>query len=108
MGYQIAPTNPLEERIIAALKTVHDPEIPVNIYELGLIYSINIDEEGIATIEMTLTNPACPEAETIPLKIAVAVGTVTGVTDVMVELTFDPPWERDFMSDVARVALNLW
>lgn len=97
----------IKEQIIAALKTVYDPEMPVNIYELGLIYGVSVDEQGRAEIRMTLTAPNCPVAGTLPGEVERAVRGVAGVTDVKLELTFDPPWSKERMSEAAKLALGL-
>lgn len=96
-----------EEAIIEALRTVHDPEIPVNIYELGLIYAINRQEDGNVHIMMTLTAPACPVAGEMPVQVAQAVAGVEGVGEVAVELTWEPPWTTDRMSEDAKLALDI-
>ena len=93
--------------IIAALKKVYDPEMPVNIYELGLIYSLTVDDAGLAAIRMTLTAPNCPVAGTMPGEVERAVRAVPGVSDVKLELTFDPPWSKDRMSEAAKLALGI-
>ena len=97
----------LRDQIIAALKTVYDPEMPVNIYELGLIYGAAVDEAGRAEIQMTLTAPNCPVAGTLPGDVERAIRAVPGVTDVKLELTFDPPWTKDRMSEAAKLALGI-
>lgn len=97
----------LNDQIVAALKTVYDPEMPVNIYELGLIYGVLVDASGRAEIRMTLTAPNCPVAGTLPGDVERAVRAVPGVTDVNLELTFDPPWTKDRMSEAAKLALGL-
>jgi FeS assembly SUF system protein len=97
----------MKEQVIAALKKVYDPEMPVNIYELGLIYGIDIDAEGKAAVRMTLTAPNCPVAGTLPGEVERAVRAVPGITDVKLELTFDPPWTKDRMSEAAKLALGL-
>ena len=94
--------------IVAAMKTVYDPEIPVDIYELGLIYQVDIDDDRNVRIEMTLTAPGCPVAGDMPGWVENAVSTVAGVGSVEVKLVFDPPWDQSRMSDEARVALNVW
>lgn len=94
--------------IVAALKTVYDPEIPVDIYELGLIYQVDIDDDRNVRIEMTLTAPGCPVAGDMPGWVENAVSTVAGVASVEVKIVFDPPWDQSRMSDEARVALNVW
>ena len=98
----------LSDDIIAALKTVYDPEIPVDIYELGLIYRVDIDDERNVAIDMTLTAPGCPVAGEMPGWVENAVLAVQGVKDVKVEMVFDPPWDQSRMSDEARVALDMW
>ena len=97
----------LKDQIISALKRVYDPEMPVNIYELGLIYSIEAGAEGAVLIRMTLTAPNCPVAGTLPGDVERAVRAVPGVTDVKIELTFDPPWTKDRMSEAAKLALGI-
>jgi FeS assembly SUF system protein len=94
--------------IVAALKTVYDPEIPADIYELGLIYKIDISDARDVTIDMTLTAPGCPVAGEMPIWVENAVGSVAGVGQVKVNLTFDPPWDQSRMSDEARLALNMF
>jgi len=98
----------LTEAIIAALKTVYDPEIPADIYELGLIYSIDIDDSKFVAIDMTLTAPACPVAGEMPGWVENAVSAVPGVAGAKVNMVFDPPWDQSRMSDEARVALDMW
>jgi len=98
----------LTDDIIAAMKTVYDPEIPVDIYELGLIYKVDISDDRDVLIDMTLTAPGCPVAGTMPIMVEDAVRTVEGVGDVRVNMTFDPPWDPSRMSDEARVALNMY
>ena len=94
--------------IVAALKTVYDPEIPADIYELGLIYKIDISDDRDVAIDMTLTAPGCPVAGEMPTWVENAVGSVAGVGQVTVNLTFDPPWDQSRMSDEARLALNMF
>ena len=98
----------LTDSIVAALKTVYDPEIPADIYELGLIYNVDIDDSRFVTIDMTLTAPACPVAGEMPSWVENAVGAVAGVSGVKVNMVFDPPWDQSRMSDEARVALDMW
>jgi FeS assembly SUF system protein len=98
----------LTDSIIAALKTVYDPEIPADIYELGLIYNVDIDESRFVTVEMTLTAPACPVAGEMPSWVENAVSSVPGVTGAKANMVFDPPWDQSRMSDEARVALDMW
>ena len=97
----------LREDIVGALKKVYDPEMPVNIYELGLIYDLTVDDAGSAAIRMTLTAPNCPVAGTMPGEVERAVRAVPGVSDVKLELTFDPPWSKDRMSEAAKLALGI-
>jgi FeS assembly SUF system protein len=97
----------IREDIVAALKKVYDPEMPVNIYELGLIYDLTVDDAGSAAIRMTLTAPNCPVAGTMPGEVERAVRAVPGVSDVTLELTFDPPWSKDRMSEAAKLALGI-
>jgi FeS assembly SUF system protein len=94
--------------LVQALKTVYDPEIPVDIFELGLIYKIDIDDDRNVAIDMTLTAPGCPVAGDMPGWVENAAGTVEGVQDVKVNLVFDPPWDPSRMSEEARGALNMW
>lgn len=94
--------------IIAALKTVYDPEIPADIYELGLIYRVDIDDNRFVTVDMTLTSPGCPVAGEMPQWVENAVAAVPGASGVKVNLTFDPPWDQSRMSDEARLALNMF
>jgi FeS assembly SUF system protein len=97
----------LEERIVAALRTVFDPEIPVNIYDLGLVYGPEVAADGVVAIRMTLTAPACPVAGVMPGLVESAVRKVTGVTSVNVELVWDPPWSKERMSEEARLQLGM-
>jgi FeS assembly SUF system protein len=97
----------VKDQVVAALRTVYDPEMPVNIYELGLIYDASVDDEGRAEIRMTLTAPSCPVAGSLPGEVERAVRAVPGVTDVKLELTFDPPWSKDRMSEAAKLALGI-
>ena len=94
--------------IVAALKTVYDPEIPADIYELGLIYKIDIADDRAVTVDMTLTTPNCPSAQELPTMVENAVASVPGVGPVNVNVVWDPPWEPSRMSDEARVVLNMW
>ena len=96
----------LEIKIIEALKTVHDPELSADIYELGLVYDINISDNGFVNIKMTLTAPGCPVAGDIIMEVDNKVRTIEGVTDVNVMLTFDPPWNREMMSEEAKLELG--
>ncbi len=101
-------TLALEPAVIAALCTVYDPEIPVNIYELGLIYGIDIDAGSRVRIRMTLTAPACPSAQSLPLEVERKVRDIPGVTDVFVEVVWEPAWTTDRMSDEAKLQLGMW
>ena len=98
----------LEERIVEALKTVYDPEIPVNIYELGLIYDLAVDDDGSANIKMTLTSPNCPVAESLPKEIEDKAASVDGVEKVAVEVVWDPAWSPDMMSEAAKLELGMF
>jgi FeS assembly SUF system protein len=98
----------LTEKIVTALKTVFDPEIPVDVYELGLIYRVAVDESRLVDIDMTLTAPACPVAGEMPKWVEDAVSAVPGISGVTVKMVFDPPWNHGRMSDVAKVALDMW
>ena len=98
----------LTDDIVAALKTVYDPEIPADIYELGLIYRVDIGDDRQVVIDMTLTAPGCPVAGEMPQWVESAVASVTGVGQVKVTLTFDPPWDKDRMSDEAKLTLNMF
>ncbi len=100
--------NALRRDIVAQLKTVHDPEIPVDIYELGLIYKIDIDDDKNVEIDMTLTAPACPVAGEMPQWVQMAVAKVEDVRDVKVNMVFDPPWDKSLMSEEAQIALNMF
>jgi FeS assembly SUF system protein len=102
----VETTTNMRDRIVAALKTVYDPEIPVDVYELGLIYEINVFPVNNVYIRMTLTSPSCPSAEVIPGEVEQKVKAVEGVNDVKVELTFDPPYSQDMMSEVAKLELG--
>ena len=100
--------NPLEQKVIdEALKKCFDPEIPVNIWELGLIYSVAVSPEGVADVKMTLTAPACPVAGSLPGEVETKIKSVPGITDAKVELVWDPPWTAGMMSRVARVMLGM-
>ena len=98
----------LTDDVIAALKTVYDPEIPSDIYELGLVYKIDIADDRKVTVEMTLTTPNCPSAQELPTMVENAVASVPGVGEVKVEIVWDPPWDPSRMSDEARAVLNMW
>ncbi len=110
MGERLEPgeQKASEEAIVAAIRTVYDPEIPVNIYDLGLIYKMEQAENGNVTIDMTLTAPACPVAGEMPGKVAEAVAAVPGVGEVEVHLVWEPPWTKDRMSEDAKLALDIY
>jgi FeS assembly SUF system protein len=109
-GAPLPPGTPPagEDRVVEALRQVFDPEIPVNIYDLGLIYDLDIAADGSVAIRMTLTAPGCPVAGELPGQVAEAVAAVPGVGAVVVVLVWDPPWDMGRMSEDARLALNLW
>ena len=96
-----------KEQIIEEIKKIYDPEIPVNIYELGLIYDIKVENDNFAKIKMTLTTPNCPAAETLPQEVKDSAIQVEGINDVDLELVWDPPWNKDMMSEAAKLELNL-
>ncbi|HWL06002.1 MAG TPA: SUF system Fe-S cluster assembly protein [Xanthobacteraceae bacterium] len=98
----------LSDEIVAALKTVYDPEIPADIYELGLIYKVDIEDDRTVKVDMTLTTPNCPSAQELPIMVENAVSSVAGVGDVKVAVVWDPPWDPTRMSDEARAVLNMW
>ena len=102
------PPDVTEDGVIGAIATVYDPEIPVNIYELGLIYAIELHDSGLVKVEMTLTAPNCPSAQELPIMVRDAVMKVGGVTEVTVDTVWDPPWDPSRMSDEARAVLNMW
>ena len=102
-----APGSDLQEAVIEALKSIYDPEIPVNIYELGLIYGVRVDADGDAVIDMTLTTPNCPVAESMPGEVELRVLSVPGIRDAEVKLVWDPPWDPSKMSDEARLELGM-
>jgi FeS assembly SUF system protein len=98
----------LTDGVIAALKTVYDPEIPADIYEIGLIYKIDIADDRAVTVDMTLTTPNCPAAQDLPKMVENAVASVPGVGEVKVNVVWDPPWDPSRMTDEARLTLNMW
>jgi len=100
--------NKLTDDIVAALKTVYDPEIPADIYELGLIYKIDIGDDRSVKVDMSLTSPNCPAAQDLPIQVENAVASVPGVKDARVAVVWDPPWDPSRMSDEARLVLNMW
>jgi FeS assembly SUF system protein len=105
-GTQSATIPDLQEKVLAAIKTVYDPEIPVDIYELGLIYEINIYPINNVYVVMTLTSPSCPSAEVIPGEVEQKLKAIEGVNEVKVEVTFDPPYAQDMMSEAAKLELG--
>ncbi len=98
----------LEEKIIQMLKTCYDPEIPVDIFELGLIYEIKIDDKANVNIKMTLTSPACPVAGSLPGEVEMKIKSISEIKNVSIELVWNPPWDRDMMSDVAKIELGMY
>jgi FeS assembly SUF system protein len=98
----------LEPKVLAAIKTVFDPEIPVNIHDLGLIYDVIVTADARVGVRMTLTAPACPAAQWLPSQVEQKVKAVEGVSDVLVDVVFDPPWTKDRMSEAAKLQLGLW
>jgi FeS assembly SUF system protein len=103
-----ARTDELKPKILDAIRTVFDPEIPVNILELGLIYDVFVDANGVAGIRMTLTAPGCPAAQALPVEVAEKAKSVPGVTDAKVDVVWDPAWTKDRMSDAAKLQLGMW
>jgi FeS assembly SUF system protein len=99
-------TTPLHDRVVETLMTIYDPEIPVNIYEMGLVYGLDVSADGDVNIRMTLTSPTCPVAESLPPEVEAKVGAVEGVREVKVELTWEPPWTPDKMSEAAKLELG--
>jgi FeS assembly SUF system protein len=97
----------LKEKVIALLRDVYDPEIPVNIFELGLVYDVRVDENGVVGIVMTLTSPMCPVAEILPMEIDAKTREIEGVRDVWIDLVWDPPWNPEMMSEAARLELGM-
>ena len=103
-----ARTAELRPAIVDAIRTVFDPEIPVNIWELGLIYDIAVDAAGVAGIQMTLTAPGCPAAQSLPVEVAAKVKAVPGISDAKVEIVWEPTWSKDRMSEAAKLQLGMW
>jgi FeS assembly SUF system protein len=97
----------LKEKVVAMLRDVYDPEIPVNVYDLGLVYDVRVDESGGVGIEMTLTSPMCPVAETLPVEIEARAREIQGVREVSIDLVWDPPWNPEMMSEAARLELGM-
>lgn len=104
---EIMNKQELEEKIIAAIKNCYDPEIPVNIFELGLIYELQIDNDGNVLVKMTLTSPACPVAGSLPGEVQEKIYSIPEVRNVKVELVWNPPWDKDMMSDIAKLELGM-
>jgi FeS assembly SUF system protein len=104
----VEEVKPLRDRVIEILKTCYDPEIPVDIYELGLIYEINVLDGNDINIKMTLTSPACPVAETLPVEVEQKIKNIPDVNNAKVEITFEPPWEKEMMSEEAKMELGMW
>ncbi len=100
-------TQALEAQVVEVIKTVFDPEVPVNIHEMGLIYGVEIEPKGNVHIKMTLTSPACPVAGTLPVEVENKVKAIDGVEEVKVEIVWDPPWTPDLMSEAAKLQLNM-
>ena len=98
----------LKEKVITEIKKIYDPEIPVNIYELGLIYDIKVNKENVVDIKMTLTTPNCPVAESLPKEVEDSVKSIKEVKDAKLELVWEPPWDKSMMSEAAKLELNLW
>ena len=107
MEENASPDEEVKEKIVATLKTVFDPEIPVNIYELGLIYNLEVDDAGAVAIKMTLTSPMCPVAGTLPPEVETKVRQVAGVTACKVDLVWEPPWDPSKMTEAARLQLGM-
>ncbi len=107
MSEAVMNTQELGEKIVQVIKTIYDPEIPVDIYELGLIYDVFVNEDSDVKILMTLTSPNCPVAETLPVEVEEKVKSLDAVKDAEVEITFDPPWTQDLMSEEAKLELGL-
>lgn len=98
--------NDLENKVVEVLKTIYDPEIPVDVFELGLIYEVSIDADKNVSIDMTLTSPNCPVAETMPKEVEEKVSAIEGVASAKVNIVFDPPWDKDMMSEEAKLELG--
>ncbi len=107
MEENASPSEEVKDKIVETLKTVFDPEIPVNIYELGLIYNLDVNDSGVVAIKMTLTSPMCPVAGTLPPEVETKVRQVAGVTACKVDLVWDPPWDPSKMTEAARLQLNM-
>ncbi len=98
----------VKEQLIEVIKTIYDPEIPVDIWELGLIYGLEVDDGGKVTLRMTLTSPACPVAESLPVEVYQRLMAIEGITDVDLQVVWDPPWNKERMTDEARLSLNMF
>lgn len=105
---QALHTSDVTARAVEAIKGIYDPEIPVDIYELGLIYELDVNGDGMARVRMTLTSPACPVAESLPAEVFQTLLDVEGIEDVDLQLVWDPPWSKERMSDTARLTLNMF
>jgi FeS assembly SUF system protein len=103
----MASVEAIKQSVVDVLKTVYDPEIPVDIYELGLVYDVNVEESGSVVVRMTLTSPMCPVAESLPPEVEEKVRSVAGVTDVKIDLVWEPPWTPSLMSEAARLELGM-
>jgi FeS assembly SUF system protein len=103
----MASVEAIKQSVVDVLKTVYDPEIPVDIYELGLVYDVNVEESGSVVVRMTLTSPMCPVAESLPPEVEEKVRAVAGVTDVKIDLVWEPPWTPSLMSEAARLELGM-
>ena len=97
-----------KDKVISEIKKIYDPEIPVNIYDLGLIYDVKVDKENVVEIKMTLTTPNCPVAESLPKEVEDSVKGINEVKDAKLELVWEPPWDKSMMSEAAKLELNLW
>ena len=104
----VSDQKDIEERVVAVLQTVYDPEVPVNIHEMGLIYAVDVDPLGEVTVSMTLTAPNCPAAQSLPAEVEEKVGSVEGVMGVHVEIVWEPPWDKDRMSEAAKLQLGIF
>ncbi|MCZ7583608.1 MAG: SUF system Fe-S cluster assembly protein [Deltaproteobacteria bacterium] len=98
----------VEERVVATLRTIYDPEIPVNIYELGLVYNVDVDPSGAVGVRMTLTSPNCPVAESLPIEVEQKVKATEGVTAAKIDIVWEPPWDPEMMSEAAKLELNMY
>ena len=98
----------LKQRVIDTIKTVYDPEIPVNIWEVGLIYDVSVDDAGLATVKMTLTSPMCPVAESLPVEVEHKVAALEGIAAAKVDVVWEPPWDPDMMSEAAKLELGMF